>query len=241
MFQTGNKRLGVMQTLCCEPSLLLPHKGIYPMFASLINRLTYFFNKKKLKKCLNLGGVEKFSEDYSCVGLSSEFKFDLTKKLPFENDIAEFIWSERMLEHIRHDDLYKVFLNIKRILKSGARARFCLPSSFYIDDISIDMMRSGNSEKQKKHGHVTFFTYEGYGPISDEYFGTASPPKPAVYFAELFDELDLNFKLIRYHTKDKKTIFNKDLLLDVNSNRFNDRTEILIKRPNSLIFDISKR
>ena len=211
------------------------------MFASLANRFAFHFKRKKLKKCLNLGGVEKFSPDYSCVGLSSEFKFDLTKELPFENEIAEFIWSERMLEHIRYDDLYKVFLNIKRILKSGAHARFCLPSCFYIDDISIDMMRFGNSEKQKKLGHVTFFTYEGYGPISDEYFGTISPPKPSVYFAELFDELDMNFELIRYHNKDKQTIFNRDLLLNENSNRFNDRKEIQIQRPNSLIFDISKR
>lgn len=145
-----------------------------------------------------------------------------------------------MLEHIKSNDLFTVFSNIKKILKKDSKARFCLPSCFYNNDISIDMMRAGNSEKQKKIGHVTFFTFEGYGPILENHFGTNSPPKPTIYFEEIFKQLNLEFKLIRYHNKNKQIVINNNYLSSEYSNKFIDRTEILIKRPNSLIFDITK-
>jgi len=207
---------------------------------SKIKQKVFKFFKKKIKKNINLGGNEKFNSDYSCLGLTSEFNYDITKNLSVENNSIEFIWSERVLEHIMCDDLYNVFLNIKKILKTKSKARFCLPSCFYNNDNSIDMMRSGNAEKQKKLGHVTFFTYEGYGPILDNHFGTSNPPNPKVYFKELFSELGFQFKLLRYHNKEKKVIFDKAFLSNENSNHFIDRQEIIINRTNSLIFDIIK-
>jgi hypothetical protein len=198
--------------------------------------------KGELKGNINLGGNERFSEDYSCVGLSSEFELDISKNLPpsFKDNAIDFIWSERMLEHIKSEDLAVVFSNIKKLLKQNSKARFCLPSCFYNNDISIDMMRAGNAEKQKKLGHVTFFTYEGYGPVLDHHFGTNSPPEPTIYFDEIFKKLNFKFELIRYHNKNKQIIFNNNYLSSELTNKFIDRTEILINRPNSLIFDLTK-
>jgi hypothetical protein len=212
------------------------------MISFLYKKFKSLLIKEKLKGNINLGGDERFSKDYSCVGLTSHFKLDITKNLPplFKDNSIDFIWSERMLEHIKSEDLVTAFLNIKKLLKKNSTARFCLPSCFYNNDISIDCMRAGNAEKQKKLGHVTFFTYEGFGPILDHHFGTNSPPEPTVYYEEIFKILNFKFELIRYHNKNKQIIFNNNFLSSEYTNKFKDRTEILIKRPNSLIFDLTK-
>ena len=89
----------------------------YKKLKSLLKKLKSLLKEEKeLKGNINLGKKKKFSEDYTCVGLSSEFELDISKNLPpsFKDNAIDFIWSERMLEHIKLEDLVVVFSNIKK-------------------------------------------------------------------------------------------------------------------------------
>jgi len=190
---------------------------------------------------LNMGGPEQYTSDYTTIGFGGQINVDVTKNLPLDAPSVDFIWSERMLEHITVDDNDKVISNISRILKKGAKARFCMPSCFYCDNKKIDMMRANNYPKQVKLGHVTWFTYEGIGKITSDIFGLKDSPKPSTYLKDLFEKYNMEYKLIRWHDKNSKLHYDKNLLSNSMATTFIDRPEIIISRPNSLIFEGIKK
>lgn len=92
-------------------------------------------NKVLVKKSyrLSLGDQGEPWEGYISLGLNPDATIwhDVTKPFPKElDDKFDFIWSERMLEHVEADQLPEFFKNLAEILKVGARARFCLPICF---------------------------------------------------------------------------------------------------------------
>lgn len=190
---------------------------------------------------LNMGGSECFTKDYTSIGFGQKINVDVTKKIPLNKCSVNFLWSERMLEHITVEGNEKVISNISKILKKGASARFCMPSCFYCDKKSIDMMRPNNYQKQVNLGHVTWFTYEGIGEITPNLFGLKDSPEPKIKFKDLFEKYNMEFKLIRWHDKNSKLHYDKNLLSNSMSTTFIDRPEIKIKRPNSLIFEGIKK
>ena len=137
---------------------------------------------------LNMGGPENFTSEYTTVGFDAQINVDVTKTLPIEENSIDFIWSERMLEHIKVEDIFKVFENLHKILKSKGIARFCMPSCFYCDDKSIDMMRPNNYLKQLELGHVTWFTYEGIGHVKPDLFGLKKSPEPFIKLKDLCEK-----------------------------------------------------
>lgn len=190
---------------------------------------------------LNMGGHERFTPGYTSIGFGAQINVDVTKTLPVADCSVDFLWSERMLEHISVSDNEKVISNISKILKKGASARFCMPSCFYCDNKSIDMMRANNYQKQVKLGHVTWFTYEGIGNITENLFGLKDSPEPSIKLKDLFEKYNMEFKLIRWHDKNSKLYYDKNLLSNPIANTFIDRPEIVIHRPNSLIFEGIKK
>lgn len=64
--------------------------------------------------------------------------FDLSE---FENDSAELIYMCHILEHIRRDDLSKVFREARRVLKTGGRLRLSVPDFDHIIAIYLDAGR----------------------------------------------------------------------------------------------------
>ena len=189
---------------------------------------------------LNMGGHERFTPGYTSIGFGAQIDVDVTKNLPIKDNSVDFIWSERMLEHISVHDNEKVIQNISKILKPNARARFCMPSCFYCDDKSIDMMRANNYENQVKLGHITWFTFEGIGKITKDLFGLENSPEPVSKLKELCEKYGLKYKLIRWHDKDTKLYYDNEFLSDCMAKTFKDHPEIVIHRPNSLIFDCIK-
>jgi len=191
---------------------------------------------------LNMGGTfnENFTSEYTTIGFDGQINVDVTKPLPIEENSIDFIWSERMLEHIKVEDIFKVFENLHKILKSKGIVRFCMPSCFYCDDKSIDMMRPNNYLKQLQMGHVTWFTYEGIGHIKPDLFGLKKSPEPFIKLKDLCEKYGLTYKLIRWHDEDSKVNYNEDYLANSTANQFKDFPEIIMRRPNSLIFDCIK-
>ena len=112
---------------------------------------------------------------------------------------------------------------------------------FYCDNKKIDMMRANNYPKQVKLGHVTWFTYEGIGKITSDIFGLKDSPKPSTYLKDLFEKYNMEYKLIRWHDKNSKLHYDKNLLSNSMATTFIDRPEIIISRPNSLIFEGIKK
>ena len=186
---------------------------------------------------LNLGGDERFESDYISVGFGQQINVDVTKKIPLKDRSVDFIWSERMLEHVKVQDIEKVIINVSRLLKKGATARFCMPSCFYCDDRSIDMMRPNNYEKQVKLGHVTWFTHEGIGEIKPNLFGLKDSPEPTIKLKDLLKKHSLKYILLRWHDKDRKLHYDDNILSRPMAETFIDHPEIVIHRPNSLIFE----
>ena len=189
---------------------------------------------------LNMGGHERFTPGYFSIGFGAQINVDVTKKIPIDDNSVEFIWSERMLEHIEVHDIEKVISNISKILQKGASARFCMPSCFYCDDKSIDMMRANNYPKQVQLGHVTWFTYEGIGEIRESLFGLKDSPKPTIGFKDLFGRCDMTYKLVRWHDKNSELHYDSKYLSGPTATTFKDHPEIVMNRPNSLIFDCIK-
>ena len=94
-----------------------------------------------------MGGSERYTLDYHSIEFGGQIDADVTKDLPIADNTVEFIWSERMLEHINVHDISKVIRNICRILQKEGKARFCMASCFYLDNQSINMMRANNYPK----------------------------------------------------------------------------------------------
>jgi len=150
-----------------------------------MNWLSKWRKHRRLRKLignrsfLNLGSVESPWPGFVTCGLSEglvEIFHDATQPYPVAmQGRFDFIWSERMLEHIRCDELPALFAALKTLMRPMGRARFCLPLCFY-GTPSINMVRVGNAERCREYGHVTWFTHEGVGAVSDEVFGCKSPP-----------------------------------------------------------------
>lgn len=188
-------------------------------------------------KKINLGGEQKYDYNYTTVGYGQDIDIDITKKIPLEPESIDFIWSERVLEHIKTENIINVFINLRKILKKGGIVRLCLPICFYVDDKSINMMRLKNYQKQVDMGHVTWFTYEGFGEIREDLFGLKKSPKPTVTSKEFFKSIGFEYKLIRWFDENDKLYIDESIYKD---NKFLDFPEVEIRRKNSLIFDCIK-
>jgi len=200
--------------------------------------IVYLYGYDNYSK-LNLGSAKVRFKDLLSSDISnrSTLRHDARMPFPLKDSSFDIVWSERMLEHLSVQDIYKVTQNVSKILKPGGRFRLCMPCCFYIDDDSINMMREGNYEKQLSLGHITWFTYEGIGPVSKSLFGNKNSPSPQITLHELFAKNDMNLKLIRWFDKKNKLYFDRKKLVSPYANTFLDEPDITIRRSNSLIFE----
>jgi hypothetical protein len=101
-------------------------------------------------------------------------------------------------------------------------------------------MRSNNMQKSASMGHVTWFTYEGFGEVRDELFGLSYPPKDnLIAWEEILDQSKFKFRLVMYFDKLKNLNLDENIY-DSKKNIFKDVKEINMKRSNSFIFDLVK-
>ena len=217
-------------------------KRLFKKILYLIKKLYFNFRKKFIfrKNYLNLGSDE-LSQYFHTMDLSPKADITLDITQPVENKLYnkfDFIWSERLLEHIDNQKISIVFENIDKILKKNGFCRFSLPLCY--STLNTDMMRSNNMQKSASIGHVTWFTYEGFGEIKDELFGITYPPKENIIFWEKFLDLDkFELRLVMHFDKLKNLNIDENIY-DSQENKFKDVKEINMKRNNSFIFDLVK-
>ena len=209
--------------------------------------LTRWRNDRRFKKLvsgrrfLNLGATEDPWPGFVTCGFYVEkvdFRQDATEPYPPAlHDHFDFVWSERMLEHIDCADFEKVFTGLKTILRKEGRARFCLPVCFF-GTPKINMVREGNAEKCRGYGHISWFTHEGFGPVTDEVFGLSRPPNQISTWEELLAPLGLRYVPVRHYDEAGDLFVDRSVMRDESPHPFVDRPEIELYRPDSLIFDI---
>ena len=206
-----------------------------------------FFIKKIISKFinnseLNLGDSKVSLINYYSAGLNSnaDIYLDITKRsYSWMLSKYKFIWSERLLEHIKYSDINKALLNIQKLLEINGRCRMCLPICFYGTN-EINMLRKGNYLNCFNQGHFTWFTFYGLGPVNLECFGASKPPNNlGISWSEFLKNTSLKFLPIRYYNTNSSLWINKEIMNEVDGN-FYDRPEIIIKRKDSLIFDLVK-
>jgi|TARA_B100000902_G_C26999661_1_gene759235 hypothetical protein len=212
-------------------------KKIFNKIKNLIYKFRRLIFKKKY---LNLGSDTR-SPYFLTIDLSTKADLTLDITKPVENNLHnkfDFIWSERLLEHIDYQKISIVFENIHKMLKKNGFCRFSLPVCY--SKLNTDMMRSNNMQKSASMGHVTWFTYEGFGEVRDELFGLSYPPKDnLIAWEEILDQSKFKFRLVMYFDKLKNLNLDENIY-DSKKNIFKDVKEINMKRSNSFIFDLVK-
>ena len=212
-------------------------KKIFNKIKNLIYKFRRLIFKKKY---LNLGSDTR-SPYFLTIDLSTKADLTLDITKPVENNLHnkfDFIWSERLLEHIDYQKISIVFENIHKMLKKNGFCRFSLPVCY--SKLNTDMMRSNNMQKSASMGHVTWFTYEGFGEVRDELFGLSYPPKDnLIAWEEILDQSKFKFRLVMYFDKLKNLNLDENIY-DSKKNKFKDVKEINMKRSNSFIFDLVK-
>ena len=212
-------------------------KKIFNKIKNLIYKFRRLIFKKKY---LNLGSDTR-SPYFLTIDLSTKADITLDITKPVENNLHnkfDFIWSERLLEHIDYQKISIVFENIHKMLKKNGFCRFSLPVCY--SKLNTDMMRSNNMQQSASMGHVTWFTYEGFGEVRDELFGLSYPPKDnLIAWEEILDQSKFKFRLVMYFDKLKNLNLDENIY-DSKKNIFKDVKEINMKRSNSFIFDLVK-
>ncbi len=118
-----------------------------------IKKLIYKFRRLTFKKNFLDLGSDARSPYFLTLDLSpkADIKLDITK--PVENNLHnkfDFIWSERVLEHIDYQKISIVFENIYSMLKKNGFCRFSLPHSY--GQLNQGMMRANNFQKSTSIG-----------------------------------------------------------------------------------------
>ena len=206
-----------------------------------IKHLIYKFRRLLLNKNYADLGSDTRSPYFLTIDLSTraDITLDITK--PLENNLHnkfDFIWSERLLEHIQYQKISIVFENIYKMLKINGFCRFSLPVCY--SKLNTDMMRANNMQKSASMGHVTWFTYEGFGEVREELFGISYPHNDnLITWEEILDQNKLKLRLTRFYDKLNNLNIDENIY-DSKLNKFKDIKEINMKRPNSFIFDLVK-
>lgn len=213
-----------------------------------ISKLYHYFrmhlsnSRNRSSRKMSLGDSGRSWPGFVTAGLSGDVRINMTTELPgWMKSHYEFIWSERMLEHIDVGDLPVIFQNIASLLllERGSRCRMCLPICFWGTQ-DINMVRSGNEYNCERQGHVTWFTHEGYGPITAECFGAINPPVGlTTLWVDGLQESGLVYEAVRHYQANGELFVNESIIADHQMLRvFVDEPLIEIRRPDSLIFDL---
>ena len=119
--------------------------------------------QKWFKKKMNLGEPEDVWPGFITCDLSpkANISHDATKPFPDNVFDYDFVWSERMYEHLTPENCRESFFHVARILKPGGILRLCLPICFY-GTSSINMLRDGNAEKNKWFGACNLVYLSGF-------------------------------------------------------------------------------
>lgn len=81
---------------------------------------------------INLGcGWRDFGEDWIHVDGGSyehlDLVHDISKRLPFAEDLADLIYSSHVIEYFNRDEIKEILLDWKRVLKPGGILRLAVP------------------------------------------------------------------------------------------------------------------
>ena len=103
-----------------------------------------------------------------------DYDVDITKPLPFNDNHADRIFAEHVVEHTDSREVFGFFKECYRILKHGGRIRICVPSidkiyKFANEEYLNWLGQSGFGKSCKRsavenmmvnHGHKTVWSYE---------------------------------------------------------------------------------
>ncbi len=109
-----------------------------------------YFEKSGLKK-LNLGCGTNFLEGWLNTDLLplsySVIPLDATKKLPFQDESFDFIFSEHMIEHLTFTQAFDLLRECHRVLKPNGVLRIATPDLEFL----VQLFNPVRSELQEKY------------------------------------------------------------------------------------------
>jgi predicted SAM-dependent methyltransferase len=73
---------------------------------------------------INLGCGNNYIDGW----LNHDDDVDITKRLPFDDDSAQFILAEHVVEHVKYNEALAFFTECRRVLKPGGVVRIAVPS-----------------------------------------------------------------------------------------------------------------
>ena len=185
-------------------------------------------------------GLARSWPDFFTCGMSAraQLRQDATQPFPeLMRGKIDFIWSERMLEHIPSAKFHAFFKCIAEVLSPGGRCRLCVPICFW-GTPTINMLRAGNAEKQRTLGHVSWFTYIGYGDVAEDCFGASGPPGAIALWPDNLIESGLTYIPVRHYDAAGNLFYDRRYMETPMSETFLDEPGVKIHRPDSLIFDL---
>jgi len=149
---------------------------------------------------LNVGSSTNHIPGFLSVDKSwvATFRHDILNPLPLTG--IQFIWSERLFEHLYFMDCSTALKHLADTLVPGGRVRLCLPLCY--TNRPTDMMRQGNLANCRAQGHLTWFTFKDMGAICMDDYGFQDEPAFTVNMAELFGRAGLSYKPVRYYDED---------------------------------------
>lgn len=194
---------------------------------------------------LNLGDKRPRWDGFISAGLGAKtssvhVKLNITEKPPeWMLNKYEFIYSERMLEHINHNKIVKVVRNIDKMLVVGGTCRMVLPFAFY-GPSKTNMLRKNNMENCKYHGHVTWFINEGYGDVKPSLMGRTTPPEKFTLWKDTLQNTSLRYEPVVYYDSTGEMFIDTTKYDPENPSVFVDCINVSMNRYPSLIFDLVK-
>jgi predicted SAM-dependent methyltransferase len=84
--------------------------------------------------------------------VNTDAEVDITKPLPWPNEVADMILAEHVVEHVNSHEALRFFMEARRVLKPQGILRVCVPA---LDDI-ID--REHARDLVFGHGHQMIFS-----------------------------------------------------------------------------------
>ena len=199
---------------------------IKSFFAWIINGHYFFYRAKK--KYLETHALKKLHigsnidiEGYLNSQVTKKFPINITKKLPFDDNTFDVIFSTHVLEHIHRKEIDSFISECYRVLKPSGKNIICTPSLKKISQISYsdkDKLKKILFKRQNKwHDdniqtacHQLNLTMRNFGHrfiVDDEYMSWLSHNnKYSQFEVSLIDNVP-DKKLIEYIKNDKTDIW----------------------------------
>lgn len=160
-FRTFRRKYGLLHTVCAGVGRQ------YPRFWELVGpAVTWPYAQQYLRHTspsyLNLGAGSHRIEGMLNVDISpySDAWIDLSRRLPFNDNSFDFVFSEEVIEHFDKHTSFEALKEVRRILRPNGVARFTTPRlEFFVESFEkSDLLGEHFNWIFYEHGHRYIYT-----------------------------------------------------------------------------------